>query len=110
MLRCAPIRRRAPAAGGCPGKEKAMPIKVEKPTEQQVAAMRGCPTWSKEVSSFDWTYDAPETCYLLAGDVVVTTEDGQVVTFGAGDLVTFPAGLTCRWEVRQPVHKHYRMG
>jgi hypothetical protein len=87
-----------------------MSIKVEKPSEQQVADMRRCPTWSKEVSAFDWEYDDTEICYLLAGDVRVTTEDGVVVTFGAGDLVTFPAGLKCRWDIRQPVHKHYRMG
>ncbi|AGP40227.1 hypothetical protein SCE1572_40435 [Sorangium cellulosum So0157-2] len=28
----------------------------------------------------------------------------------AGDLVTFPAGLNCTWEVRSPVRKHYRFG
>ena len=87
-----------------------MTIRVEKPTEQQVVAMRQWPTWSKEPSSFDWEYDTAETCYLITGDVRVTSENGDVVEFGEGDLVTFPAGLKCRWEVRRPVLKHYRMG
>lgn len=87
-----------------------MSIKVERPTPQQVAEMQRCPTWEKEVSSFEWTYDEPETCYLLEGAVQVTTAAGETVTFGAGDLVHFPAGMHCRWTVLQPVRKHYRLG
>lgn len=85
-----------------------MKIRVEKPTPAEVAAFAACPTWDKEPAIFDWTYDAAETCYLLRGDVRVTTADGEVAEFGAGDMVTFPAGLQCTWEVRAPVHKHYR--
>jgi hypothetical protein len=33
----------------------------------------------------------------------VTTLDGEAVKFGAGDLVTFPRGLKCSWEVRKPI-------
>ena len=29
---------------------------------------------------------------------------------GAGDLVTFPAGMSCTWKVRKPVKKHYKFG
>jgi uncharacterized protein len=24
-------------------------------------------------------------------------------------LVTFPAGMTASWEVKQPLHKHYKL-
>lgn len=68
------------------------------------------PIWEKEVSEFPWTYDEAETCYLLAGKVVVTTEHGEPVEIGQGDLVTFPAGLTCTWQVQAAVRKHYRFG
>ncbi len=68
------------------------------------------PIWEKEISTFPWHYDERETCYLLEGDVVVTPDGGEPVAFGQGDLVTFPAGLTCTWEIRQPVRKHYRFG
>src|SRR5512132_3519779 len=35
----------------------------------------------------------------------VTTAEGEAVEFGAGDLVTFPRGLKCTWEVRKPIRK-----
>ncbi|HZV98908.1 MAG TPA: cupin domain-containing protein [Methylophilaceae bacterium] len=68
------------------------------------------PTWSKEVSSFPWTYGEREIAYVLEGEVVVTPDGGQPVAFGAGDLVTFPAGMSCTWDVRKPLRKHYRFG
>jgi uncharacterized cupin superfamily protein len=68
------------------------------------------PIWTKEVSTFPWTYDDAETCYLLEGDVVVTPDGGDPVEIRRGDLVTFPAGLSCTWHVRQPVRKHYTFG
>jgi uncharacterized cupin superfamily protein len=39
--------------------------------------------------------------------VVVTPDGGEPVRMGAGDLVTFPAGMSCTWEVRAAVRKHY---
>lgn len=68
------------------------------------------PIWTKEVSEFPWSYEEPETCYFLEGDVEVTLEDGEPVTVGKGDLVTFPEGMDCTWNVREPVRKHYRFG
>ena len=64
-------------------------------------------TWGCGVSKFPWTYGEAESCYLLEGDVTVTPADGrQAVTFGKGDFVTFPAGMTCTWDVRAAVKKH----
>jgi uncharacterized cupin superfamily protein len=65
------------------------------------------PIWTKETSTFPWTYDDAETCYLLQGEVVVTPKGGEPVAFGKGDLVTFPAGMSCTWEIRAAVRKHY---
>jgi uncharacterized cupin superfamily protein len=66
------------------------------------------PIWEKEESEFPWHYDAEETCYLLDGEVTVTPEGGEPVTFGAGDLVVFPRGMSCTWKITQGVRKHYR--
>jgi uncharacterized protein len=66
--------------------------------------------WEKEVSEFPWHYDEQETCYLLEGDVIVKPDDGEPVHFGKGDLVTFPAGLSCTWKILKTVRKHYRFG
>ena len=70
--------------------------------------IKNWPIWTCEASSFDWTYDDKETCLLLEGEVTVTPEGGQPVKFGAGDLVIFPSGMNCRWDVHQAVRKHYR--
>lgn len=68
------------------------------------------PIWTKEPSKFPWTYEEDETCYFLEGEVVVTPANGVPVTIGRNDLVTFPAGLTCTWEIVSPVRKHYAFG
>ena len=88
-------------------------IKVEhNPSDARLSQLgvSDWPIWEKEPSRFPWTYDDAETCYLLEGDVVVTPDGGAPVQFGKGDLVTFPAGLSCTWEVRGAVRKHYRFG
>lgn len=69
------------------------------------------PVWTKEVSSFPWSYDVQETCYLLEGKVrVEPAGEGEAVEVGAGDLVTFPEGLECTWIISEPVRKHYTFG
>lgn len=67
------------------------------------------PTWQKEISVFPWVFPEQEIAYILEGECVITPEGGQPVTFGKGDLVTFPAGLKASWEVKQPLHKHYKL-
>lgn len=68
----------------------------------------GWGTWGCGVSKFPWTYDANESCYLLSGQVTVTPSDGRKpATFGAGDFVTFPAGMSCEWDVSETVQKHF---
>ena len=85
-----------------------MGIEINKPDENELAkrGIESWPIWQKEVSRFDWHYDSIEECYLLEGKVVVETDEGQV-EFGKGDFVTFPKGLSCVWDVKEPVKKHY---
>ena len=88
-------------------------IKVEKnPSAQRLAQLgvSGWPIWTKEVSEFPWSYDEPETCLFLEGEVDVTPDGGAAVRVEKGDLVTFPAGMSCSWRVLKPVKKHYRFG
>ncbi len=90
-----------------------MTIQIEhQPTPEHLSELKvkNWPIWTKEVSEFSWFYDCAETCYLLEGEVIVTTEDGNSVQFGQGDLVTFPQGLSCTWKILKPVRKHYQMG
>jgi uncharacterized protein len=85
-------------------------IKVEhqpNPNRLEELGVKEWSIWEKEVSDFPWTYDSQEICYFLEGDVVVTTEQGEAVAMGKGDLVTFPMGLRCHWSIKQAVKKHY---
>lgn len=80
------------------------------PAKLDVLGVDDWPIWEKEVSTFPWTYEEKETCYILEGEVVVTPEGGEPVTLGRGDLVIFPAGLRCTWDIKSPIRKHYDLG
>ncbi|MBD2459980.1 cupin domain-containing protein [Oscillatoria sp. FACHB-1407] len=87
-----------------------MTIQIERePTPERLAELgvKQWSIWTKEVSEFPWSYDAQETCYFLEGDVIVTPQGGEPVRMGKGDLVTFPSGMSCTWNILQPVKKHY---
>ncbi len=86
-----------------------MGIKVQKLTQEQLKEMGvfDWPIWEKEISRFDWYYDSIEECYLLEGQVIVETKDGESVSFGKGDFVIFPKGLSCAWDIKEAVRKHY---
>lgn len=86
-----------------------MEVKVDKLSEDE-ARQRGIedwPIWEKEASRFDWFYGDTEECYILQGKVAIETKDGKKVEFGKGDFVTFPKGLSCTWEIKEHVRKHY---
>jgi len=77
------------------------------PAKLEVMGVYDWPIWQKEKSIFPWTYDSKETCYILEGSVTVTPEEGEPVTMGEGDLVSFPRNLKCTWEIHENVRKHY---
>lgn len=92
---------------------KSLSIQIEhnpSPERLEQLGVSRWPIWKKEVSDFPWTYDEPETCYFLEGQVIVTPVGGEPVQMGQGDLVTFPAGLSCTWQVLTNVKKHYQFG
>jgi uncharacterized cupin superfamily protein len=94
-----------------PGEEFHLSIEIYRPGKDEVES-RGIlswPIWSCEPSTFDWSYSDRETCYILEGRVTVETEEGSV-SFGPGDLVVLPEGLSCVWKVEEAVRKHYRFG
>ena len=88
-----------------------MTIKVVRPENKLVEDLRirSWPVWGSPVTEFDWHYDDNETCLFLEGEVEVTGPD-QKIRISAGDLVVFPKGLSCRWNVLKPVKKHYSFG
>ena len=86
-----------------------MNIRVEKLNQEELdkRGVSRWPIWEKEISRFDWHYDSIEECYLLEGEVIVEAEDGEMVSFGKGDFIIFPRGLSCVWDIKKPVKKRY---
>ena len=86
-------------------------IQVVSQVDGEFLAAKGVsswPTWGCDIGSFPWSYGESESCYVLAGKVTVTPTDGrEAVTFVKGDFVTFPAGMSCKWDVQEAVSKHY---
>ena len=88
-------------------------MKKKLPTEEELTKLgvKSWGTWEKEKSIFDWSYSDTETCYILEGEVEVTDNaTGEKLEFKKGDLVQFPKGLDCVWNVKKPVRKYYNFG
>lgn len=91
-------------------------IKVEKPDKEKIKKL-GIPdspknigvwsVWECEPSDFDWEYSDKEVCYIYEGKVTVKTPSGET-KIQAGDLVEFPKGLKCKWQVHDTVRKVYK--
>ncbi len=77
------------------------------PAKLDILGIDGWPVWNKEVSRFDWHYEREEVCYILDGEATVTPSDGEAVTITRGDLIHFPAGMSCVWEITTAIEKHY---
>ncbi|CAH2070886.1 unnamed protein product, partial [Thlaspi arvense] len=87
-------------------------ITIEKnPPESKLTELgvRNWPKWKLvPVAKFPWTFTKKETCYLVAGKVKVTPDGSdESVEIEEGDLVVFPKGYSCTWDVSVPVDKHY---
>jgi uncharacterized cupin superfamily protein len=83
-------------------------IKIEKPSKERLKEL-GVDNWSPwecEPSTFDWEYTTEETAYILEGKVKVKTDKGEV-EINPGDLVHFPKGLRCTWNVIKKIRKVY---
>ncbi|KAJ1379483.1 RmlC-like cupin domain superfamily [Sesbania bispinosa] len=105
-------RRRVVRAESMTTVTEKLGIKIEKnPPESKLTQLgvRQWPKWGCPPSKFPWTYDATETCYLLKGEVKVTPSGAnESVEIAAGDLVVFPKGMSCTWDVSVGVDKHYK--
>ena len=71
-----------------------------------------CCRWGGPTGRYALSYGARQTCYVVRGMVSATVEgsppDGARIQFGAGDLVVFPKGLSCTWDVVAAVDKYYK--
>lgn len=89
-------------------KNNTMDIEVKRLSQSEVneLGIEDWPIWEKEESSFNWHYDDKEQFYLIEGEVCIRTANHNI-NVHPGDFVTCPRGLTCEWDVKKYVKKHY---
>ena len=90
-----------------------MKISIDSPCNASTIIKYGIkswPIWECEPSSFPWYYEEKEVCLILEGEATITTINGDEIHIKSGDLVKFPAKLSCNWVVHKSIKKHYRFG
>jgi uncharacterized cupin superfamily protein len=85
-------------------------MQKKKPSEEEIGTTADWGMWSKEPSEFPWYYSENETCLILEGEATVTAPDGHSISFEAGDMVSFEAGLKCTWKIEKTIRKRYKLG
>ncbi len=63
--------------------------------------------WESAPGKWRVVFAESEFCHILAGAIVVTSDDGSVATFRAGDAFLTPAGFMGTWEVVEHAKKFY---
>ena len=89
-----------------------MEIVIESPCTASTIIQYGIknwPTWEREPSIFQWSYTKKETCLIIQGEAEIKTNK-DIYKIKSGDLVEFPIGLECTWEISKTIKKHYRLG
>ena len=68
------------------------------------------PIWECEPSNFSWNYTEREICLIIEGEAQIKTKEGESYLIKSGDLVEFPKGLSCEWQIIKSFKKHFRLG
>jgi len=61
--------------------------------------------WSCTPGRFVWHYAVDETLHIIAGEVFVTNEKGEIRRLGPGEMAFFPAGSHSVWHITQELRK-----
>jgi uncharacterized cupin superfamily protein len=85
-------------------------MKVWLPSKDEIKKTENWGIWEKEISKFQWSYDEPETCYILEGKAEVNDNKGNSIKFESGDMVKFEQGLECTWNILKGIKKRYKFG
>ena len=90
-----------------------MKVLIKSPCSASVIIQYGIknwPTWECEPSNFSWFYKEKEICLIIEGEAKIKTDQGESYFIQSGDLVEFPEGLYCEWQIVKNMKKHFRLG
>ena len=90
-----------------------MKVLIKSPCRASVIIKYGIknwPIWECEPSNFSWNYNEKEICLIIEGEANIKTEEGVSYLIKSGDLVEFPKGLSCEWQIIKSIKKHFRLG
>ncbi len=89
-----------------------MEVLIKSPCSASVIIQYGIknwPIWESGVNKFSWYYKEKEICLIIEGEARIKTEEGKIYIIKSGDLVEFPEGLSCEWQINKKIKKHYRL-
>ena len=90
-----------------------MKILIKSPCSASVIIQYGIknwPVWECGPSNFSWNYNEKEICLIIEGEAKIKTDAGEIYFIKSGDLVEFPEGLYCEWQIKKSFKKHFRLG
>ncbi len=72
--------------------------------------IKNWPVWECAPSTFFCNYYEKEICLIIKGEAYIKTEAGESYFIRSGDLVEFPEGFSCEWQIIKSIKKHFRLG
>lgn len=88
---------------------KKITVRTLEQEEKDQMGIESWSIWEKEISTFPWSYETQEDCYIISGKAKITnTDTGESVEISEDDFVVFAPELKCTWEIIEPIKKYYR--
>ena len=90
-----------------------MKVLIKSPCSASVIIQYGIknwPIWECEPSNFSMDYSEREICLIIKGEAKIQTSAGESYLIKSGDLVIFPEGISCEWQIIKSFKKHFRLG
>ncbi len=90
-----------------------MKVLIKSPCSASIIIQYGIknwPIWESEPINFSWNYSEKEICLIIEGEAKIKTKAGEIYLIKSGDLVEFPKGISCEWQIIKSFKKHFRLG
>ena len=72
--------------------------------------IKNWPIWECKPCNFSWNYMEKEICLIIEGEAKIKSESGEIYLIRSEELVEFPKGFSCEWQIIKSIKKHFRLG